>query len=78
MDNTKIILSKLNGIAKSHRIQDLVYNVIKYSHERKILKEISSKDQNEILETLYEYSGINDDVGRQSAMLYAKITSENH
>ena len=74
-DNAKSVLFKINSISRSHQIQDLTYGIIKLSHENNLLHQINESDKNDILETLYEYSGINSDVGKRAALLYAKITS---
>lgn len=49
--------------------------MIKLSHDGGLLYQINNEDKNEVLETLYEYSGINSEVGKKAALLYAKITS---
>jgi hypothetical protein len=52
------------------------YNLIDNAYHSDLFHKLNKDDQNELLETLYEYSGINSDIGAKAAELYAKITSE--
>ena len=62
-DLSKRVLLRINQISRSHQIQQVTYNLIKQCNETKIILSIDSEDQNEILETLYEFSGISSELG---------------
>lgn len=72
---SKKVLVRINMISRSHQIQSLLLVLIQNSFENSIFFKLNENDQNEILETLYEYSGINSNLGSQAACLYTKIKS---
>lgn len=72
---SKKVLVRINMISRSHQIQSLLLVLIHNSFENSIFFKLNENDQNEILETLYEYSGINSNLGSQAACLYTKIKS---
>jgi hypothetical protein len=72
---SKKVLVRINMISRSHQIQSLLLVLIQSSFENSIFFKLNKNDQNEILETLYEYSGINSNLGSKAANLYTKITS---
>ena len=75
-DLSKRVLLRINQISRSHQIQQVTYNLIKQCNETKTILSIDSEDQNEILETLYEFSGISSELGVKSANLYTILIKE--
>lgn len=69
------ILLRVNLISRSQQIQSLLLALIENIYKNNLFYKINKHDQNELLETLYEYSGFNSVVGSKSASLYAQITS---
>jgi DNA-directed RNA polymerase subunit F len=70
------ILLRVNLISRSHKIQTLVFELIANSYKSELFTKISKDEQNELLETLYELSGINSELGTKAVELYTRITSE--
>jgi hypothetical protein len=66
----------VNQISRSHQIQHVTYNLIKQSCDTRLILSINQDEQNEILETLYEYSGLASDIGPLSANLYTYLVKE--
>jgi hypothetical protein len=76
-DVSKNVLLRINMISRSQKIQNLLYELIKSSLENSIFQKMSKQDQNEILETLYDFSGIKSELGKKSAYLYTKACKTN-
>jgi hypothetical protein len=72
----KNVILRINLISRSHKIQSLTLELINNAYTSDIFDKFKKDDQNELLETLYEFSGINSEIGTRAAELYTKITSE--
>jgi hypothetical protein len=72
----KNVILRINLVSRSHRVQSLNYSLIENAYYSELFPKLNKDDKNELLETLYEYSGLNSDIGTKSAELYAKITSD--
>lgn len=77
LESSKDVLFKINSIARSHQIQSLTFKWINQAYDNNIIKMMNKIDQNEFLETLFEYSSLNSQVGTNSLQLYNLITNEN-
>jgi hypothetical protein len=74
-DIAKNVLLRVNMISRSHKIQSLVFSLILNSYDTELFYRLTQNEQNEILETLFEYSAIDNAIGSNSADLYGNITS---
>ena len=74
-DIAKKVLMRVNMICRSHQIQLLLINLIKDSIQTHIYSNLNRNEQNDILDSLYEFSGFNTTIGAQAAYLYEKLTS---
>ena len=77
LDICKKLIMRINLICRSHQVQKLMLNLIESSNKHFILKFLNKNEQNEILETLYEFSGLNSVIGKNASDLYMKITSNS-
>lgn len=73
---SKKVLLRVNQISSSHQIQHVIYNWIKQSCDSRLILSLRQEEQNEVLETLYEYSGLASDIGPLSANLYTFLVKE--
>ncbi len=66
----------MNLISRSHQIESLIYNIIEQSYELNIFLYLEEEFQNSLLDTLYEYSLLEEtDIGKKSENLYSMITA---
>ena len=68
------VLFRINSISKSHQIQTLIFKWIKKSYESNLIQMLDQRDQNDFLETLYEYSFLESKLGLDSGKLYKMLT----
>ena len=70
----KRILMRINMISRSHQIQSLLINLIKSSLDNNVFSMLTQNEQNDILDSLFEFSGLNTKLGGEAAELYTLIT----
>ena len=70
----KKVLLRVNLISKSHQIQHLLVNLVKFSYDYGVFSCLDKREQNNILDSLYEFSGLNNKLGAEAAELYTKLT----
>ena len=70
----KRVLIRVNMISKSHQIQQLLISLIKNSIKNNVFQMLDSNQQNYILDSLYEFSGLNNSIASEAAELYAELT----
>ena len=70
----KRVLIRVNMISKSHQIQQLLIGLIKNSIKNNIFQALEPNQQNYILDSLYEFSGLNNSIAGEAAELYAELT----
>ena len=70
----KRVLIRVNMISKSHQIQQLLIGLIKNSIKNNIFQTLEPNQQNYILDSLYEFSGLNNSIASEAAELYAELT----
>ena len=70
----KRVLLRVNMISKSHQIQQLLIGLIKNSCKNNIFQTLEPNQQNYILDSLYEFSGLNNSLATEAAELYAELT----
>jgi uncharacterized protein (UPF0297 family) len=78
LDVSKQVLMRTNMISRSHQIQNLLMSLIQDSFDNSVFYNLNKNDQNEIMETLYEFSAINSKLGSNAAGLYTKIISSKN
>ena len=71
---SKKILMRINLISRSYQIQSLLVNLVDNSLKNNIFNKLEKNEQNDILDSLYEFSGINNNIGKFAAKLYTDIT----
>ena len=71
---SKKILMRINLICRSYQIQSLLLNLVENSLKNNIFNKLEKNEQNDILDSLYEFSGINNNIGKFAAKLYTDIT----
>ncbi len=69
------LMFRINSIARSHQVQTLIYRWIKKAYECNLIQMMKQSEQNEFLETLYEFSFLDDQVGKNSGKLYKILTT---
>ena len=74
IDIAKRVLIRVNMITKSHQIQQLLIGLIKNSIKNNIFHSLETSQQNYILDSLYEFSGLNNSLASEAADLYAQLT----
>ena len=74
IDVAKRVLIRVNMISKSHQIQQLLIGLIKNSFKNNIFQTLEPNQQNYILDSLYEFSGLNNSIASEAAELYAELT----
>ncbi len=74
IDIARKVLMRINMIARSHQIQNLLVSLVRNSIKYNLFYSLSEDEQNDILDSLYEISGLNDDLGKEAAEIYANIT----
>ena len=77
IDIARKVLMRINMIARSHQIQNLLVSLVRNSIKYNVFYSLSENEQNDILDSLYEISGLNDDLGKEAAEIYANITKVN-
>ena len=70
----KRVLIRVNMISKSHQIQQLLIGLIKNSINNNIFQTLEPNQQNYLLDSLYEFSGLNNSLASEAAELYAELT----
>ena len=70
----KRVLMRVNMISKSHQIQQLLIGLIKNSIKNNIFQSLDPNQQNYVLDSLYEFSGLNNSLATEAAELYAELT----
>ena len=70
----KRVLMRVNMISKSHQIQQLLIGLIKNSIKNNIFQTLEPNQQNYILDSLYEFSGLNNSLANEAAELYTELT----
>ena len=70
----KRILMRINMISRSHQIQSLLINLIKSSLDNNVFSMLTQNEQNDLLDSLFEFSGLNTKLGEEAAELYTLIT----
>ena len=70
----KRVLLRVNMISKSHQIQQLLIGLIKNSIKNNIFQSLDPNQQNYVLDSLYEFSGLNNSIATEAAELYAELT----
>ena len=71
---SKKILLRINMICRSYQIQYLLINLIKLSLKFDVFNLLNNNEKNDILDSLYEFSGMENNLGNEAASLYTKIT----
>ena len=71
---SKRVLMRVNMISRSHQIQSLLIKLIKSALQCNIFNSLNTNEQNDILDSLFEFSGLNTKLGSEAAELYTKIT----
>ena len=71
---SKRILMRINMISRSHQIQSLLINLIRSSLKYNVFNLLNQQEKNDVLDSLYEFSGINSIIGADAAELYTQIT----
>ena len=61
-------------ISRSHQIQSLLINLIRSSLKYNVFNLLNQQEKNDVLDSLYEFSGINSIIGADAAELYTQIT----
>ena len=61
-------------ISRSHQIQSLLINLIKSSLDNNVFSMLTQNEQNDLLDSLFEFSGLNTKLGGEAAELYTLIT----
>ena len=74
LEVAKRVLLRVNMISKSHQIQQLLIGLIKNSIKNNIFQSLDPNQQNYILDSLYEFSGLNNSLATEAAELYAELT----
>ena len=74
LEVAKRVLLRMNMISKSHQIQQLLIGLIKNSIKNNIFQSLDPNQQNYILDSLYEFSGLNNSLATEAAELYAELT----
>ena len=77
IDIARKVLMRINMVARSHQIQNLLVSLVRNSIKYNVFYSLSENEQNDILDSLYEISGLNDDLGKEAAEIYANITKVN-
>ena len=75
LENSRKVLMRINMIVRSHQIQYLLVSLIRNSLKYNVFETLNVNDQNDLLDSLYEISGLNNDLGREAAEIYTKITN---
>jgi len=75
LDVCKKLIMRTNLIYRSHQIEYILLDLINNSHKHYIFNLLTKNVQNEILETLFQISGIKSIIGNIAAELYDHITS---
>ena len=70
----KRVLIRVNMISKSHQIQQLLIGLIRNSIKSNVFQMLEINQQNYILDSLYEFSGLNNSIATEAAELYAQLT----
>ena len=70
----KRVLIRVNMISKSHQIQQLLIGLIRSSIKNNVFQMLEPNQQNYILDSLYEFSGLNNSIASEAAELYAELT----
>ena len=70
----KRVLIRVNMISKSHQIQQLLIGLIRNSLKNNVFQMLEPNHQNYILDSLYEFSGLNNSISNEAAELYAELT----
>ena len=70
----KRVLIRVNMISKSHQIQQLLIGLIKNSIKNNVFQMLEPNQQSYILDSLYEFSGLNNALANEAAELYAELT----
>ena len=73
-DIAKRVLVRVNMISKSHQIQQLLIGLIKNSIKNNVFQMLEPDQQNYILDSLYEFSGLNNPIANEAAELYTELT----
>ena len=60
-------------ICRSYQIQYLLINLIKLSLKFDVFNLLNNNEKNDILDSLYEFSGMENNLGNEAASLYTKI-----
>ena len=71
---SKRVLMRINMISRSHQIQGLLISLIRNSLKYKVFNLLNNQEKNDVLDSLYEFSGINNIIGSDAAELYTQIT----
>ena len=71
----KRVLIRVNMISKSHQIQRLLIGLIRNSIKSNVFQMLEPNQKNYILDSLYEFSGLNNSVANEAAELYTKLTN---
>ena len=71
---SKRVLMRVNMISRSHQIQSLLIKLINSALQCNIFNSLTTNEQNDILDSLFEFSGLNTKLGSEAAELYTKIT----
>lgn len=75
LDICKKLIMRTNLIYRSHQIEFLLLDLIDNSHQHYIFNLLTKNEQNEILETLFQITGIKSVLGNIAADLYHNITT---
>ena len=68
------VLLRINMISRSHQIQSLLINLIRSALDNNVFTQLSQNEQNDLLDSLFEFSGLNTKIGAEAAELYTLIT----
>ena len=68
------VLIRVNMISKSQQIQQLLIGLIKNNIKNNVFQMLEQNQQNYILDSLYELSGLNNSIASEAVELYAELT----
>lgn len=75
LDLCKKLIMRTNMIYRSHQIEYILLELINNSHQHYIFNLLTKNEQNEILETIFQFTNIKTIIGNIAADLYENITT---
>jgi len=78
LDICKKLIMRANLICRSHQIEQIMLNLIYSSHQHYIFNLLTKSEQNELLETLFQITGLKSIIGKNAFDLYEDITIKSN